>query len=185
VLFFAPTAEEKGLLGARYYVNNPLYPLSRTAAVLNMDGCNPWGRTADIEIVGAGQSTLEELLKDAAGAQNRKVVPQSNPERGSFFRSDHFEFVKAGIPALYFRAGKAFIGKPSDFGTRKTEEYVRQHYHKPSDAVSPDWDLSGAIEDLRLMFMVGWRVAEEKDRPTWKPTSEFRPGSQVRSVPRS
>jgi Zn-dependent M28 family amino/carboxypeptidase len=173
ILFLSVTAEEKGLLGSRYYSQHPLYPLTNTLADLNMDVLNPWGRTRDIEIIGLGNSTLEDLLARAALAQGRSTVGESKPERGFFYRSDHFEFAKRGVPCLYFKAGTNYVDKPSEYGTEKMEEYVRQSYHKPSDTVRADWDLSGAVEDLRLLFQVGWEVAEGRQRPTWKPSSEF------------
>ncbi len=173
ILFLSVTAEEKGLLGSLYYAEHPLYPLSKTVADFNMDGLNVWGRTADIQLIGAGNSTLEDLLARAAAAQGRSTEPEDKPERGFFFRSDHFEFVKVGIPVLYFKSGTNYLGKPADYGVKKTEEYVSQSYHKPSDNVRPDWDLSGALEDLRLLFQVGWSVAEANTRPAWKPESEF------------
>lgn len=173
LLFLSVTAEEKGLLGSRYYAEHPLYPLSKTVADLNMDGLNVWGRTADIQLIGAGNSTIEDLLARAAAAQGRTTEPEDKPERGFFFRSDHFEFVKVGVPVLYFKSGTNYVGKPVDYGITKTEEYVSQRYHKPSDNVRADWDLSGALEDLRLLFQVGWDVAEAGTRPAWKPQSEF------------
>jgi Zn-dependent M28 family amino/carboxypeptidase len=177
ILFLSVTAEEKGLLGSRYYVQHPLYPLAKTAADLNMDGLNAWGRTADVQIIGAGNSTIEDLLVRAAAAQGRILKPEAKPERGFFYRSDHFEFVKVGVPVLYFRSGTNYIGKPVDFGVKKIEEYVSQDYHKPSDNVRSDWDLSGAVEDLGLLFQVGWTIAQGSHVPALKPESEFRAGS--------
>jgi Zn-dependent M28 family amino/carboxypeptidase len=174
VVFLSVTAEEKGLLGARYYVEHPLYPLERTLANLNMDGINPWGRTRDIEIIGRGNSTLEDLLADAARAQDRVVTADSDPGKGRFYRSDHFEFAKVGVPALYLKAGVDFPGKPPDFGRYKSDEYTERDYHKVSDEIKSDWDLSGAVEDLRLLGEVGWRVADADAWPEWKSGSEFK-----------
>jgi Zn-dependent M28 family amino/carboxypeptidase len=174
VLFLAVTAEEKGLLGAKYYVEHPLYPLRRTLANLNMDGINPWGRTRDVEVIGYGNSTLEDVLRDAAAAQGRVITEDSGPEKGRFFRSDHFEFAKLGVPALYLKAGVDFPGKPDGFGKQKTDEYTERDYHKVSDEVKPDWDLSGGVEDLRLLLEVGWQVAGASTWPEWKPGSEFK-----------
>jgi Zn-dependent M28 family amino/carboxypeptidase len=182
ILFLSVTAEEKGLLGSRYYAAHPLYPLAQTAANLNMDGLNPWGRTLDVQIIGAGQSSLEEILERSIADQGRKIIPEPHPERGYFFRSDHFEFAKVGVPALYFKAGTNFIGKPPDYGPKKIEEYVRQDYHKVTDNVKPDWDFSGAIEDLRLMFEVGWTVAEMEKTPVWKSESEFKNRREIRAT---
>ena len=174
VLFLAVTAEEKGLLGAKYYAEHPLYPLDRTLANLNMDGINPWGRTRDIEVIGYGNSTLEDVLLVAAKAQGREIKKDSEPEKGRFFRSDHFEFSKLGVPALYLKSGVDFIGKPAGFGKQKSDEYTERDYHKVTDEVKPDWDLSGGVEDLRLLLEVGWRVAGADQWPEWKPGSEFK-----------
>jgi Zn-dependent M28 family amino/carboxypeptidase len=174
ILFLAVTAEEKGLLGAKYYGNNPLYPLNRTLANINIDGVNQWGRTSDIVIVGYGNSTLDDLLTEAAARQGRTIIPDPEPEKGYFYRSDHFEFAKQGVPALYMDAGVTYIGKPAGYGDQKRDEYTARDYHKPSDEVKPDWDLTGAVDDAQLMFMVGYRVAQGNVWPEWKPGTEFR-----------
>ena len=174
ILFLAVTAEEKGLLGAKYYAEHPLYPLERTLANLNMDGINPWGRTRDVEVIGHGNSTLEDLLQSAASAQNRVTTADSGPEKGRFYRSDHFEFSKLGVPALYLKSGVDFIGKPAGFGKQKTDEYTDRDYHKVTDEMKPDWDFSGGVEDLQLLLEVGWRVAGADEWPEWKPGSEFK-----------
>jgi Zn-dependent M28 family amino/carboxypeptidase len=174
ILFLAVTAEEKGLLGAKFYGNNPLYPLEKTLANLNMDGVNQWGRTSDIVIVGYGNSTLDDLLTDAARRQARTIIPDPEPEKGFFYRSDHFEFAKQGVPALYTDAGMTFVGKPANYGEQKRDEYTTRDYHKPSDEIKPDWDLAGAVDDAQLMFMVGYRVAQSDVWPEWKPGTEFR-----------
>jgi len=174
ILFLAVTAEEKGLLGAKYYAENPLYPRERTLANINMDGLNQWGRTKDLVIVGYGNSTLDDTLVEAASAQGRVVKPDAEPEKGFFYRSDHFEFAKQGVPALYTDEGTEFIGKPEGYGMQKRKEYTDRDYHKVSDDVKPDWDLSGAVEDLRLLFQVGYRVAQGEKWPEWKPGTEFK-----------
>jgi Zn-dependent M28 family amino/carboxypeptidase len=174
ILFLAVTAEEQGLLGAKFYVEHPLYPLERTLANLNMDGLNPWGRSRDVEVIGYGQSTLEDLLRAAAAGQGRVLTADSSPEKGRFFRSDHFEFAKRGVPALYLKAGVDFVGQPAGFGKAKLDEYTERDYHKVSDEVKPDWNLSGAIEDLRLLLEVGWRVAQSDVWPEWNAGSEFK-----------
>jgi Zn-dependent M28 family amino/carboxypeptidase len=174
VLFLCVTAEEYGLLGAKFYANAPIYPLDRTLANINMDGVNQWGRTKDIVIVGYGNSTLDDLLVAAATAKGRVVTPDPEPEKGFFYRSDHFEFAKQGVPALYTDSGVEFIGKPPGYGQGKRDEYTNRDYHKVSDEVKPDWDLSGAVEDLQLLFQVGYRVTETPAFPEWKPGTEFR-----------
>jgi Zn-dependent M28 family amino/carboxypeptidase len=174
IVFLAVTAEEKGLLGAKYYTMHPLYPLKTTLANINTDVINLWGRTRDITSVGLGQSTLDELLERAAQGQGRSVGPDPDPEKGLYFRSDHFEFARAGVPALNAKGGTEYRDKPIDYGRQKRDEYTKNDYHKPSDEVKPDWDLGGAVEDARLLLEVGVAVAEAEDWPAWKPGSEFR-----------
>lgn len=174
LLFLATTAEEKGLLGAKYYAEHALYPIERTVANLNMDALNPWGRTRDVNVFGFGNSTLEDMLKVAAERQGRKVTPDAEPEKGSFFRADHFEFVKVGVPALYFGGGVDYVGKPAGYGQHKRNEFTANDYHKPSDVIKADWDLSGAAEDLELLMEVGVAVANADQWPEWKERSEFR-----------
>jgi Zn-dependent M28 family amino/carboxypeptidase len=174
IVFLAVTAEEKGLLGAKYYAEHPLYPLDRTVANINMDGMNQFGRTKDIVIVGMGNSTMDDVLVAAAADQGRTIVPDPEPEKGFFYRSDQFELAKQGVPVLYTDSGIDFVGKDSTFGVRKREEYTANDYHKPSDEIKPDWDLSGAVEDLQLLFQVGYNVAMAATWPTWKEGAEFK-----------
>jgi Zn-dependent M28 family amino/carboxypeptidase len=174
ILFLSVTAEEQGLLGAKYYAENPLYPLTKTLAEINMDGINPWGRTKDVVVVGLGNSTLDDIVAEVARSQGRVVNPDAEPEKGFYYRSDHFEFAKQGVPALDTDAGTEFIGKPEGYGFQKREEYTEKDYHKVSDEIKPDWDLSGAVEDLRLLFQVGYRIAEADKYPEWKPGTEFK-----------
>ena len=174
VLFLSVTAEEKGLLGARHYARQPLYPLERTLAVINMDGANQFGPTRDIEIVGLGSTTMDDVATELAHAQDRVVRAESNPERGTYFRSDHFEFAKVGVPGFYAKAGRDFIGQPPDFAERKVNEYIARHYHQPSDDVKPDWTFGGAAQDAALLAKLGRRVAAADVWPEWKPGSPFR-----------
>jgi Zn-dependent M28 family amino/carboxypeptidase len=174
MLFLAVTAEEKGLAGAKFYAENPLYPLDQTLADINMDGVNQWGRTKDITVIGYGNSTLDDVLRDLATPLGRTLAPDAEPEKGFFYRSDHFEFAKQGVPALYVEAGIDFIGKPAGYGRQKRDEYTSNDYHKPSDEVKPDWDLSGAVEDLRLLYVVGNHIANDPVWPAWKPGTEFK-----------
>lgn len=174
VLFLSVTGEERGLLGAKYYATNPLYPLARTLANINMDGINQWGKTKDISIIGYGNSNLDDLLGELAKEQGRITKPEDDPEKGYFYRSDHFEFAKQGVPALYFHSGIDYIGKPPSYGKQKRDEYVERDYHKVSDEVKPDWDLTGAVEDTQLLFEVGYRVAQGEKYPEWKPGTEFK-----------
>ena len=174
IIFLAVTAEEKGLLGAKHYATNPLYPLERTVANINMDGANQWGRTKDIVIVGSGNSTMDDLTREAAAAQGRTVSPDPEPEKGFFYRSDQFEFAKQGVPVLYTDTGVEYVGKPAGYGEKKRDEYTNNDYHKPSDEIKPDWDLAGAVEDAQLMVAIGHRVAQGARWPEWKPGSEFK-----------
>lgn len=174
ILFLAVTAEEKGLLGAKYYAQTPLYPLSKTLANINMDGVNQWGRTKDIAMVGDDNSTLIDLLRETATAQGRTVNPDPEPEKGSYYRSDHFEFAKVGVPALYTDTGTDFVGKDANYSKQKREEYTEKDYHKVSDEIKPDWDLAGAVDDAQLLTAIGYRVAQGEKYPEWKSGSEFK-----------
>ena len=175
VLFLAVTAEEQGLLGAKWYATHPLYPLNKTLVDMNMDGVNQWGKTKDLTVVGYGNSTLDDLLGTVLASQSgRTIKPDPEPEKGFFYRSDHFEFAKQGVPALYVDAGTEYVGKDSTYGQKKRDEYTENDYHKPSDQVKPDWDLSGAVEDLQAFFQVGYRVAQTDRWPEWKQGTEFK-----------
>jgi len=174
ILFLAVTGEEKGLLGAKYYAENPLYPLAKTLANINIDGLNQWGPTRDIIIVGLGNSTLDDIAAEVAKKYLRVIQPDAEPEKGFYYRSDHFEFAKQGVPALYCDSGTDFIGRPETYSQTKRSEYTMRDYHKVSDEVKPDWDLSGAIEDLRHLFEVGFIVAQGERWPEWKPGTEFK-----------
>ncbi len=174
VLFLSVTAEEKGLLGAKYYAEHPLYPLNKTLANINMDGVNQWGKTKDITVIGLGNSNLDEVLTEVAKTQGRTLRPDAEPEKGFFYRSDHFEFAKQGVPALYTESGIDFIGKPADYGKKKRDEYTNNDYHGVSDQIKPDWDLSGAIDDLQLLFRVGYNVAMGDKWPEWNLGTEFK-----------
>lgn len=174
ILFLSVTAEEQGLLGSEYYAENPLYPLNKTLANINMDGLNTWGKTKDLVIIGLGNSTLDDVTADVLKEHDRVVKPDAEPEKGFFYRSDHFEFAKQGVPALDTDAGTDYLGKPAGYGAQKRDYYTEHDYHKPSDEVKPDWDLSGAVEDLRVLFEVGYRVAQADAFPEWKPGTEFK-----------
>jgi Zn-dependent M28 family amino/carboxypeptidase len=176
IVFMAVTSEEQGLLGSRWYGQHPLYPLERTLADVNMDIMNPWGRTRSLVSLGFGQTTLEDLLEREARADGRVVVPDPEPEKGYFYRADHFELARHGVPAVsfLFPGGDDYVGKPADYGRRKRAAYVADDYHKPSDEVKPDWDLAGIVDDTRLLFRLGLDVANGSTWPTWKPGTEFR-----------
>jgi Zn-dependent M28 family amino/carboxypeptidase len=174
ILFLAVTGEEKGLLGSQYYAEHPLYSLTKTAAEINMDVLNTFGRTRDITVIGLGMSTLDDYVKTVATEQGRVVLPDAEPEKGFYFRSDHFSFAKVGVPALDPEGGIDYLGRPAGWGLKMREKFTKENYHKPSDTITPDWDLSGAVQDLQLLFEVGYRVAEADRFPSWSPGSEFR-----------
>jgi Zn-dependent M28 family amino/carboxypeptidase len=174
ILFLFVTSEEQGLLGSQYYSVTPLYPLTKTVANINMDGVNQWGRTKDITVVGLGASDLDDYLAQAAQEQGRTLAPDPEAEKGFYYRSDHFNFAKQGVPALDPDAGVDFVGKPADWGKQKRDEYTAHDYHAPSDEIKPDWDLTGAVDDAELMLAVGYRVANADKRPEWKPGNEFK-----------
>jgi Zn-dependent M28 family amino/carboxypeptidase len=174
VLFAAVTGEEAGLLGAKYYAQHPLYPLAKTLANINIDGVNQWGKTSDVVVIGLGNSTLDDVLDSVVTASGRTIVADPESEKGFFYRSDHFEFAKEGVPALYADAGVNYVGKPEGYGLQKRNEYTANDYHKPTDEVKPDWDLSGAVEDGQMLFEVGYRVAQSSKWPEWKPGTEFK-----------
>jgi Zn-dependent M28 family amino/carboxypeptidase len=175
ILFIAVTAEEQGLLGSRYYAEHPLYPLARTALDINMDGMNVHGRTHDIVMIGKGNSTLDEIVQGVANGQSRVVKADQEPEKGFFYRSDHFSFAKLGVPAFDPDAGVDYIGKPANWGLEMRRKYTAENYHKPSDKIEPDWDMSGAVEDAQLYFLVGYQVSNSDTMPEWKPGTEFKP----------
>jgi Zn-dependent M28 family amino/carboxypeptidase len=174
ILFLFVTAEEQGLLGSQYYSVTPIYPLEKTVANINVDGVNQWGRTSDLTIIGLGASELDDYIKAAAAEQNRTLRPDAEPEKGFYYRSDHFNFAKQGVPALDPDSGIDYVGKPPDYGKQKRDYYTANDYHKPSDEVKPDWDLTGAAEDAELFFAVGYRVANAPKFPEWRPGNEFK-----------
>ncbi|HEX4895080.1 MAG TPA: M28 family metallopeptidase [Solimonas sp.] len=173
VLFLAVTAEEQGLLGSRHYAANPLYPLRKTVAMINMDALNPWGPTEDLQVIGYGQNELEDIAASALRHVGRRLVPDAHPEKGGYYRSDQFEFAKLGVPALYADNGSELVGKPGQ-GEALSREYTARDYHKPSDEVKASWDLSGAAGDMQVLLDVGYRVADSARWPEWKRDSEFR-----------
>lgn len=175
IVLLAVTAEEQGLWGSAWYAQNPVYPASKTVANINMDGLNYYGTTRDIIVVGQGQNDLEDYLKEEAAKTGRIIAYEPHPEAGYYYRSDHFNFAKAGIPALYTESGTQVIGKDESYGKKKGEEYTEKNYHRPSDEYDPNtWVLDGAIEDLKLFFQVGLRAANTTTWPQWKEGSEFK-----------
>ena len=173
LLFIATTGEEQGLLGAKYYAENPYVPMSKTVANINIDGLNQWGPTRDVVVIGRGASSLDTLVEQSAAIQKRIVKGDPESEKGYFYRSDHFQFAKKGVPALFLNAGIEYLGRASSYGPKKRREYRENDYHKVSDQIKPGWNLAGAVEDLRLLSRVIYRVGQEEAIPTWTPGSEF------------
>jgi Zn-dependent M28 family amino/carboxypeptidase len=173
VLFMATTAEEAGLLGAKFYAEHPLYPLEKTLADINLDSMNVWGKARDIEDLSLGFSTLDDLLAAAAKQQGRTAIPDSRPDKGKIYRADNFEFSKVGLPSLYVGKGEHLLSRPETAPLR-SDEFDSTDYHQVTDEVRPDWDLSGAVQDVQLLLEVGYEVANGDKFPEWKPGSEFK-----------
>jgi Zn-dependent M28 family amino/carboxypeptidase len=184
MLFISVTAEEQGLLGSEYYGNFPLYPLEKTLGVINIDGINQWGKTSDLVVVGLGASDLDDYATEAAREQGRTLKPDAAPEKGFYYRSDHFNFAKKGVPAFDPDAGVDYIGKPPDYSQKKRDEYTNIDYHKASDQIKPDWDLGGAAEDAKLFLAMGYRIAQAAKYPEWKMGNEFRSIREAARAPK-
>jgi Zn-dependent M28 family amino/carboxypeptidase len=175
VAFLAVTAEESGLLGSSWYAQNPLLPLDTTVANINIDGMNVWGPMRDMVIIGYGNSELEDYLRDALKTQKgRYAAPEPHPERGYYYRSDHLNFARQGVPALYARSGEDSFDHGRVRGARQWQEYTDNRYHSPGDEYDPAWDLSGAALDLMLYFDIGIRLSMETGYPNWYQGNEFR-----------
>jgi Zn-dependent M28 family amino/carboxypeptidase len=165
IVFASVTAEEQGLLGSEYYAENPVFPLNRTLANINLDGANLYGRdNNEIQVIGSGYTTIEDLLKQIAARQGRTIVPDKEPEKGYYFRSDQFSFAKKGVPALYCKS----------VTVEDDREYTANRYHKPSDEFNPNWDMKAAVRDGEALLQVGLEVANTDKWPEWKPGTEFR-----------
>lgn len=174
IVFLAVTAEEKGLLGSEYYAANPLYPLAKTVAVLNIDALSPMGPARDFSISGSAQLDLLDLVKDTAKQMDVSFAPDPTPEAGSFFRSDHFPFAKAGVPALSIGSGEDWIDGGRAAGQAASEAYTKDHYHQPSDEWQASWPFTGIARDLQILYKVGNTLANSDRWPNWGPDSEFR-----------
>lgn len=174
VLFLALTAEERGLLGSEHYAASPLYPLSTTVAVLNLDGQRPGGRARDITTAGDAPQTLQDELARAAGAKGRRLSPDPNPAAGSFYRSDHFSFAKRGVPALSIKAGEDLVEGGPAAGAAWRDQYVAKVYHRPNDEFDPSWSGESLAEDAELLYGLGRDLADSARWPEWKPGAEFK-----------
>ncbi len=174
VAFLGVTAEEQGLIGSAYYATHPIFPKSKTVASINMDGLNVLGKMKDITVVGYGNSELEDYLAHAAKKTGRRLRPDPEPQKGYFYRSDHFSFAKQGIPALYTDQGIDHVEHGEEWTREQLQKYTTERYHKPADEFDPNWDLGGAIDDLQLLFEVGYRLANVHAFPNWREGNEFR-----------
>jgi len=174
ILFLSVTGEEQGLLGSQYYAVTPIYPLAKTAANINMDVLNQWGPTTDLTVIGLGNSELDDYASAAAAEQKRTLKPDAEPEKGFYYRSDHFNFAKVGVPAFDPEGGTDYVGKPSGFGMAMRDSFTTNDYHKPSDQIKPGWNMSGAVQDLDLFLTMGYRIANASKLPEWRAGNEFR-----------
>jgi Zn-dependent M28 family amino/carboxypeptidase len=174
ILVLAVGAEEQGLLGSRYFAQHPLVPAEDLVADINFELGNIWGRTEDVEVVGGGKSTLADLLVQAAALQGRQVVAEHDPDAGFYYRSDQLSFARIGVPALWFRSGSRFRGRPEGWGLEQIQSWENEHYHQPSDEMRDSWNFAGMVEDAQLAFFVGLDVADAAERPQWRAGDEFR-----------
>jgi Zn-dependent M28 family amino/carboxypeptidase len=183
MVFLALTGGESGLLGSRYYVANPIFPLRDTAAALNLDSLRPGGRTRNVTVLGSGNTDLEEWTRGEALLQGRTVTPDPIPEQGLYYRSDDFSFAKAGVPPLYAMGGFDDSARGPVWGRAQFDDYMMHRYRQPGDQYSADWDVRGALDDLMLYDEVGNRVARTRRFPRWYPNSEFRLGRDHQAEP--
>ncbi len=174
VLFLAVTAEEKGLLGSEYYASHPLYPLSKTVAVINMDGMAPFGPSRDFGIYGSAKLELLDQLKDVAKGWDIRYTPDPKPEAGLFFRSDHFPFAKRGVPAVSYSAGQDWVDGGVEAGKKASDDYTAKRYHQQGDEWQPDWTFAGAARDLEVVYTLGNQLANSRAWPNWSEDSQFR-----------
>ncbi len=181
VVFAAVTLEESGLLGAQYYVAHSPYALDKTVADINIDALPINGPAKNVTVIGIGQSELDDYAEAAAKAQERTISADESPEKGHFFRSDHVNFARAGVPALYAMSGFDLRDGGEAAGRKAADDYTANRYHKPSDNYDPDWDYRGVIEDLELFYAVGRKLADEATFPQWKSGADFsRPANTVK-----
>jgi Zn-dependent M28 family amino/carboxypeptidase len=173
-VFVAVTAEEAGLLGSEYYVTHPLFPLEKTVAGLNYELFLPLGRMKDVTIYGFGKSDLDDYVTAAARAEDRYVTPDATPENGMYYRTDHFSFAKAGVPALFVKGWTDQRERGREWTAERVREYWTNVYHTPDDEYDPSTaDLAGIVEDAKLFFKIGYRLSMEETFPRWKEGAEF------------
>jgi Zn-dependent M28 family amino/carboxypeptidase len=175
ILFASVTAEEQGLLGSQYLARHLPLAAGRVAANVNIDGVNIWGRTRDVPVIGLGKSSLDDWIRAIAEMQGRRVVPETFPDKGSYYRSDHLSFARLGVPGAYLDAGTEVVGRPPGWGREQQQAWEDANYHQPSDDLTPEWNLEGAVEDARLLFLLGVKVANAPNAPSWRKGDEFEP----------
>ncbi len=173
LVFAAVGAEEQGLLGSKYFAQHPPVPNGKQSAVVNIDGINFLGATKDVNVIGFGKSSLDRLIRTVAEHQNRVVVPDTEPSKGYYYRSDQFSLAKVGVPGVYLHSGNVVLGKPDGWGKQQLDAWTEKHYHQRSDEYDPSWDLSGAVVDVRLLFHVGWMAANADKMQSWTAGDEF------------
>ncbi len=173
LLFVFVTAEESGLLGSAYFAQHPPVPIGGIVADLNIDGGNVLGTVRDLTALGEHKSTLGPLLVQYLRARGMQVAPEEHPEQGHFYRSDHFSFAKAGVPALSIGAGNDYVGRPHGWGKQQDEDYTAHRYHQPSDEYDPTWDLRGAVQLAALVLGFGTELADARTLPAWNRDAEF------------
>jgi len=174
VVFLAVTAEESGLLGSKQYAEDPAFPMNKTVAGINIDAMSTAGATDDIVVVGFGNSQMDDYLRTVATEQGRTLVQEPTPEKGFFYRSDHFNLAKKGVPMLYAEAGIMVRGKPEGYGEAESERYLAERYHKAADEVHPEWDNGGIMQDLYAHFKIGVAISNSNDWPQWSEGNEFK-----------
>jgi len=179
ILFIGLTAEEQGLLGSEYYARNPVYPLSKTVANINIDAMDAFGATKDITVIGYGQSELDDYVEDAAKQQNRTVKPDPHPSSGSFFRSDHFNFAKVGVPALYAGGGVDFVDTSQE-AQRKRDQFEGRYHTQRDEYDASYWQMDGIINDIKLFYQIGYTLSMETTFPKWREGSEFKAAGENR-----
>ena len=173
ILFLTVTGEEQGLLGSHYYALHPLTPMAQTTAAISLDGLNVHGRTTDFRALGAEHSGLGRLVSEVVSSMGLTLEPDAHPERGSFFRSDHFSFARLGVPGISVDCGDDYVGKPAGWGEAKGQAYLAQRYHQPSDEIDPDWDTQGLVQVSEVVMKLVARIGEENGLIAWNPDSEF------------
>ncbi|MBB6243956.1 M28 family metallopeptidase [Rhodanobacter sp. MP1X3] len=173
VLFFMPTLEESGLLGSQYYASKPVFALDKTVADIAVDALPIIGRAHDMTVIGKGQSQLEDMLADVLKSQGRVISPETTPENGFYFRSDHFNFAKVGVPAMLASSGLDLLNGGRDAGQKAASDYTAHHYHTPNDVFDPNWDYSGILEDTQALYELGQKLSEDSVWPKWYADSPF------------